>query len=479
MHYEAFLPYLLPAMRYFCQYIIAILLLFTCTPMHAQDDNLYTPVLKPADNPAEKFKQAVFLRVSASKNTVYTGEPVLVQYKLYISILTQPSPGKDPAFSGCSVVEMRPDETPVMETLNGKRYHVIIIRRVQLTPLQDGPLLLPEASVNNIIQYVTTDNTSLLKSFSMAAVSGALTLNVKPLPDTGRPAGFTGIIGSFTITARLDSNKVPANDNTHLTVVIKGAGNVGAINAPVVNWPANTEHFDGTDAQHTSQDSFPVSGDKVFTIPFIGKKQGDVTIPPVAFSYFDPNAEKYVTVYTDSLPVTFTGPLPKAEQKEIVTGDITNRKYLWIVPAIALTVAFVLIVSGQRQRRLKKALEAEKEKARLWEEVKQKAAMVKKPAFNVNAALRSLAEIEDDHAFFIKAKDVLTKALQQKFNTAATHETAILADMQLQKADAVVYENARHIYKICNLCLYSPVIEEGQRVLVHETLAVLVEELGM
>lgn len=448
-------------------------------PVFAQDDNLYTPVLKPADNPAEKLKQTIFLRLTASKTTVYTGEPVLVEYKLYLSILAQPSPGKDPAFSGCSVVEIRPPEITTIETVNGKRYHVITVRRVQLTPLQDGPLVLPQASVNNIVQYVTADNTRLLKTFSMPVVSDSLTLHVKPLPDTGRPAGFTGIVGNFTIAARLDSNKVPANDNTHLTLAIKGTGNIVAINVPAINWPANTEHFEGTDAQHITQDIFPVSGDKEFTIPFIAKKQGDMVIPPVGFSYFDPVAEKYVTVYTNSLPITITGPLPKTEQKEIVTGDITNRKYLWIVPAIALVVAFVLIISGQKQRRIKKILEDEREKAKLWEEAKQKAAIVTKPVFNVNAALQNLAEIEDDHAFFAKAKDILTKALQQKFDTPATHETAILADMQRHNADAVMYENARHIYKICNLCLYSPVVEEGQRVLVHETLAVLIGELEM
>ena len=475
------MPYLLPTMQCLARYITCcLLMLAVCTTVQAQhDDNLYTPVLKPTDNPGEKFKSEIFLRLVASKSTVYTGEPVLVQYKLYLSILAQPSPGKEPAFNGCSVIEMPPQEAPIIETVNGKRYNVVIARRVQLTPLQDGQLILPEASINNVVEYVTTDNTTQLKSYSLAATSNPVAITVKPLPEKDKPPGFSGLVGTFTISAKIDSNTIPANDNTHLTLTIKGAGNIGAVNMPAINWPANTEHFDANDTQHTSQDTFPVSGDKIFSIPFIGTKQGSMVIPPVSLSYFNPVTEKYITLYTDSLPVKVTGPLPKEQQKEIVTEDITNRKYLWIVPAIALTVAFVLIITGQKQRREKKRIVLEKEKQRLWDEMVAKAAVKKTTAVNFAAALQALAEIEDERAFFNAAKELLTKALQQKFGITAAHENGILAEMQLQNTGAVLYENARHIYKICNLCLYSPIIEEGQRVLVHETLAVLVEELGV
>lgn len=471
----------MPAMRLTGIYII-ICALLTCTGTHAQQGfGLYTPVLKPSDDPGKVLSNYLFLKTTVSKSSIFIGEPVLVQYKLYMGVLAEPSPGKEPAFSGCSVVQMPPQETPVIETVNGRKYNVINVRKVQLIPLQDGPLVIPEASINNVVEYVTSDNPNAIKEFSVPAASAPLTITVKPLPEKDKPTDFSGLVGNFTIAARVDSNTIPLNDNTHFTLVIRGSGNIGALTLPVINWPGDTEHFESGDTQHTSEDTFPVKGDKIFSIPFIGTKKGQIIIPAVYLNYFDPVAEKYVTIHTDSLPITVTGPLPKSQQKEIVTEDITNRKYLWIVPAIALTVGFVLIITGKKQKDERKKLDAEKEKQRLWEEVKQRAeeAQSRVPAINYTTALRALAELQPDQAFFNRSKELLTKALQQKFSTSSVHENVILAEMKAQNVGDVLYENARHIYKICNLCLYSPVVDEGQRVLVHETLAVMITDLGL
>jgi len=477
--YQAFSPYLPPAMHPVNRYIICCLLLLCCLHLQAQNFGPFnTPILKPTDNPATKLGSAIFYKITTSKSTLFAGEAVQVQYKLYFAVLAQPSPGKTPAFTGCSVIELASQQAPITEVVNGKTYNVIIARNVQLTPLQDGPLLLPEASVNNVIQYVTADNPGQLKEFSMAATCAPVTLTVKPLPEQNKPVDFTGLVGNFTISARVDTNTVPINDNTHFTLIIKGMGNINAINLPGINWPANTEHFDANDTQHTHTDTFPVSGDKIFSIPFLGTKQGTAVIPPVSFSYFDPAGEKYVTVQSDSIRLNFTGPLPKTQQPEIVTEDITNRKYLWIVPAIALTVGFILIITGKRQQKEKKRLAEEKEKERLWQEAIKQAETVKPPPpINFNAALQSLALVEDDRAFFNMAKEVLTKAIQQKTSAATAQEGELLHLLYQYGADAVIIEDARHIYKVCNLCLYAPVVEEGQRVLVHETLAVVVDKL--
>lgn len=479
--YQAFSPYLLPAMHPVSRYIICSLLLLFCLYPHAQSFSPFnTPVLKPTDNPAAKIGSAIFYKITASKNTLFAGEAVQVQYKLYFAVLAQPSPGKTPAFTGCSVTELASQQAPITEVVDGKTYNVIIARNVQLTPLQDGPLLLPEASVNNVIQYVTSDNPGQLKEFSMVSACAPLTLTVKPLPEQGRPADFTGLVGNFTISARVDTNTIPINDNTHFTLVIKGTGNINAINIPNINWPANTEHFDANDTQHAHTDTFPVSGDKTFSIPFLGTKQGTAVIPPVSFSYFDPLAEKYITAQSDSIRLNFIGAVPKTQQPEIVTENITNRKYLWIVPAIALTVGFILIITGKRQQKEKKRIAEEKEKERLWQEAIKNAAVIKPPPpVDFNVALQALAQVEDDRVFFGKAKDILTKAIQQKTGTATIQQGELLHILAQQNTGEVIIEDARHIYKVCNLCLYAPVVEEGQRVLVHETLAVVVNKLGL
>jgi len=469
-------------MRFCTHYISCLLLLFCCANTHAQQpggippDTYYNiPVLKEGENPADKLGADIFIRVVTSKNTVYTGEPLLVEYKLYRAITTDPSPGKEPAFNGCSVVELSPQNEPFMEVVNGKRYHIIVLRKVQLTPLQEGPLVLAEASINNIIQYSTADNPSLVKTFSLTAASKPVTVAVKDLPEKDKPADFSGLVGDFTISAKLDSNTIPAGDNSHLTITIKGTGNIGQVTMPVVNWPENTEHFESSDTQHTSQDAFPQSGDKIFDIPFIGKQQGSAVIPPVSFSYFNPVAEKYITAHSDSLRIQFTGPLPKEQQKEIVTGDITNRKYLWIVPAIALTVAFVLIISSKNQRKERKRQQAKK--VLEYEEIVQPAppAPVVK-VIHFDEALAALAEIDNDHVFFNKARELLTAALQKKLGLATTQEAELINGLQ-QSRNKAITEKIAQLYRVCNQSLYSPIIHEEQRAEVNEGLGEVIRAL--
>ena len=469
-------------MRFYTHYITCCVLLFFSIAAHAQqpgttlqDTYFSIPLLKEGENPANKLGADIFIRVVASKNPVYTGEPFLVEYKLYRAISSEPSPGKAPTFNGCSVVELNPLNEPYTEVFNGRVYHIVVLRKMQLTPLQDGPLVLGETSVNNIVQYSTMDNPSLIKTFPYVATSKPFTVDVMQLPEKDRPADFSGLVGNFIISARLDSNTIPAGDNAHLTVIIKGAGNIGEIEVPVIRWPGNIEHFEALDTQHTSQDAFPQTGDKIFDIPFIGKEEGSAVIPPVSFSYFDATAKKYITVHTDSLQVQFTGPLPKEKQKEIVTGDITNRKYLWIVPAIALTVTFILIISSKNQRRERKRQQAKK--VLEYEKIVQpQPAPVIVQAINFEEAIAALAEIDNDHVFYNKARELLTSALQKKLGTTTSHETEILNNLK-QNAEAALVDTVTQLYRVCNQSLYSPILHEEQRVEVYESLAGVVKQL--
>ena len=486
MHYEPFLPYLRYIMGVISRYTICCLLLLFCKCIYAQQpsgsllpENPYydVPVLKPGESVEDKLTASIFIKVAVSKNTVFTGEPFLAEYKLYRAINSEPSPGKEPSFSGCSVLELPPINEPYTEVLNGKRYYIVVLRKIQLTPLQDGPLVLNEASINNIVQLRTADDPSQVKNFSFIAKSQPVTVTIKPLPEKDKPADFSGLVGNFSISARLDSNTIPAGDNTHLTVTIKGTGNMASINVPAINWPANTEHFDPSDTQRTSQDAFPSRGDKIFDIPFIGTKQGVFVIPPISFSYFDPVVQKYNTVHSDSLKIQFTGPLPKEQQKEIITEDITNRKYLWIVPAIALTVTFVLIISGRNQRRERRRQQAKKQLGEQKPAVPVTPIAIPQPRIDFKMALQELAEIEDDHIFFNKSRELLTTALQKRLNTTTRHEAEILEELQLKDPGSALFEPSGNIYRICNQCLYTPIINQEERTAVYEGLTIIIVQL--
>ncbi len=300
------------------------------------------------------LKQKMFVKVFTSKDKIFVGEPIMATYKFYVAnnIDDRPTVTRQPEFTGCSVKELSFNQGPEYESINNQSYAVYTIRKVQLTPLEDGSFSLGKAYVNNAVEIFNPDDVMVTKKFDITESNNDVTVAVSNLPEKNKPENFYGIIGTFNITAAAAKNKIPVGENGHLLITIKGAGNFDAIIQPEIVWPHNIAHFDGKDSQHVNQDNFPISGDRVFDIPFIGRDEGSIAIPPVKFSYFNTALKKYETVATDSINVTFTKALSHNDEfNEVVNYDITNRKYLWIVAGIACVVALVGFSSYKRNKK--------------------------------------------------------------------------------------------------------------------------------
>ncbi len=204
----------------------------------APDDDTYlsNTVLRPGESAQDKIRSQIFIKTSVSKKNCFVGEPVLVMYQLYTALYCQPKVVKQPSFSGCSLVEMTTDEPEYMEKENGKMYRVLLVRKVQLTPLQEGELIIPPAVVNNEVGFTSMENPYRLKSYSAAVTSRTDSIHVKALP-ANKPADYSGIAGKFTIAAKADSNTIPQGENNLLKITISGDGNINAIALPILHWP--------------------------------------------------------------------------------------------------------------------------------------------------------------------------------------------------------------------------------------------------
>jgi len=459
----------------FCTALLFSLPVFAQRQVLQLDDPYFSmPVVKQGENVLKKFNNLIFLRAVPNKSSVYSGEALLVEYKLYRAINSDPTPGRQPAFNGCGVIELNPAVDIANETIDGKLYHVILLRRVQLTPLRDGPLLLDSASVNNVVQFITAENPSLVQTVGLEAISKPITINVKPLPEKDKPLNFTGVVGNFTMGIKADSNIVPLGENSHLTITVSGTGDIASISAPDIQWPANVEHFEPSATQHLVHDDYPSGGVKTFEIPFVGSRQGITIIPPIYLTFFNPQTQKYDSVHTDSLTIHFSKAKPETLH-EIISEDITNRKYLWIVPAIALIVAFILIITGKTQRKEKTRQKqaAEPEKTPL--------SLVLPPAekTHFNKEVVALAAIENDHAFYNSAKELLTQALRQKLDSFAFYEADILQELQEKSHSKLLVETVQRIYNMCNQNLYSPLVNVEQRATLQEALTEVIKQLEL
>lgn len=449
--------------------LILFALLFIVVHIHAQQPpsqlpslldgtTIQMPVLNEKEDPNEFIHKNIFVKVWASKTTAYAGEPILVTYKLYTSLNSQARVSKQPAFSGCSVMELSADNEPHEATINGKLFHVFVIRRVQVIPLEEGTLQLGQAFVDNVVQLMNAEGNNI-QNFSFTLSNDPLKIEVKPLPTAGKPANFSGLVGKYFIAASIDNSKIPAGEDATLKVTIKGSGNIAGLHVPAIHWPLGTEHFEGSDTQRIDLDNFPVTGYKIFEIPFIGDREGNIVFEPISFSYFDPSLQLYKTISTGSIPVVVTKAVSRKElMKDVITEDITNRKYLWIVGAIAAAVLITWFVSSRAKphQKFKPHPTQEKQQPIAAEEKKDDASFV-------FAELNELGTISTMPEFFSSTRFFLIKALQTKLNVADVTEHDLIIVMKQQNAYIEIAITCENIFETCNRNLYSPLTEENIR----------------
>jgi hypothetical protein len=273
-------------------------------------------VLKKGENVAEKVSRNMQLRLQTDKTSCYVGEPVVAAYKLYTRLKSESRLSKNPSFNGFSVIDLQqPDASGYSrETLNGKEYNVYTIRKAQLYPLQSGPIELETATLDNVIQFIKEDESRSGDIFgispdamipqSVSLSSKPVTIDVKPLPEEGKPASFAGAVGHFSVEWMLEKNSFSTDETGTLAVKVSGEGNLQLVTTPDINWPAGIEPFEPKLKESLVNTTVPVSGSKVFHFSFAAQEEGSYTLPALEFSYFDPHAGMYKRSAT--APLTFT-----------------------------------------------------------------------------------------------------------------------------------------------------------------------------
>lgn len=358
-------------------------------------------VLKPGEDPLKKIRNSMFVKAIASKKKVYVGEPVLVSYKLYTSLRSNSRVVKQPSFSGCSVSEMTTSEVQAdIETVNGKKYRTFLFRKVQLFPLQPGVVTIGQASVDNTIEFVTS-SADLKKLYydneqgqvhNITLSTEPYNIEVIPLPAAAR----TAAVGDFQVFTKLKHDTIAANETNSLLVTISGRGNFKSVSEPEISWPEGIYHFDATETDEVDKLSFPVSGKRVYEIPFEASATGRIDIAPVRFSFFDPDKGKYQTVHSSPLQLTVTpaikANLAGALKKDEEASDIQFLYY--ILPLVFLMGGIVIWKNRSRSQPVPVVSEPQDEPA---EEI----------ATGRNAgSLDDLLLVQDDSTFYHKAAEM-------------------------------------------------------------------------
>jgi hypothetical protein len=140
-----------------------------------------------------------------------------------------------------------------------------------------------------------------------AAVSSPeIPLEVRPLPDKGKPESFGGAIGKFGMIATVDPNAAKTGEPLTLKTKVSGEGNFGRVGAPMVKASESDWKLYPATSSFAENDDLGLEGVKSFEQLIIPQKP-TTQLPPIEFSYFDPYDEKYVVLKPDEIPIDIVG----------------------------------------------------------------------------------------------------------------------------------------------------------------------------
>lgn len=260
-------------------------------------------------------KDDLMLRLTLSRRNVYKGEPIRATLKLYSRVNVVGSEGaKMPTFNGFWSQELETEQGPFRETVGGKVYEAYNIAEYLLYPQQNGTLRIEPSELTVVVQVVLQSNRGFdpffgggheIYNLRRKLVTPEVTVSVKDFP-AGAPASFTGAVGRYTMEAKLSTDRLEANSAATATVKISGTGNLNFLQAPKLELPTSFELYDVKSDESLRTNGSGNTGYRRFEYPFIARAEGDYTIPPIEFTYFNPETEKYVTLSSQAFPIAIT-----------------------------------------------------------------------------------------------------------------------------------------------------------------------------
>lgn len=251
----------------------------------------------------------LFMTATASRTNVYEQEAILVTYKLYTLVNITSLDGKLPTLDGFQIqeIDLPRNKEFGLETYNGRNYHSVVWSQYVLFPQKTGKLTIPSVTYEGtVVQPNRTidpidaffNGASGMIELKKKITTPTLTINVQPLP--AKPAGFTGAVGTFSISSSLTPQQVKTNDAVTMKITINGTGNMKLIGTPEVGFPKDFETYDPKVTDNFSKSSSGLTGTKTFEYLAVPRHAGTYTIPATQFTFFDTQTHTYKTIETQA-----------------------------------------------------------------------------------------------------------------------------------------------------------------------------------
>ena len=293
-------------------------------------------VQKPKDgNNADYIaSENLHLVAEVSKTNPYLNEAITVIYKLYINPRIQISNLREidnPKYSDFWSQLIKIGKLSIERgQYKGEPYNYVVCGKTVLYPQKTGKLEIEPLTLSISVDVPTNKRDIFGGRFydkvDKTVAAGSRTINVKPLPEQGKPANFTGAVGSFDFEVTPNRTELDATESLETKITVSGNGNLKLFDVPKLTVPNGLEQYEPEHNEHVRTNLSGMSGNISDSYTLVPQFKGTYPIPSISFSYFDLKTESYKTITSEEIVINVkNGP----DSGSIITNSEssgTNKK---------------------------------------------------------------------------------------------------------------------------------------------------------
>jgi hypothetical protein len=275
--------------------------------------NVTKAIDKPRDpnDPDIVVADNIHLVAEVSNANPFLNEAITVVYKLYVSPNTGVSNWREidsPRYNDFWSQNIDIKGLKILNgTYKGEDYRYVVLRKTVLYPQKSGKLEIEPLSLDITVDVPTNRRNifgeRLMTQAHKTISAGSRTINVKVLPEKGRPANFTGAVGDFDFKVTTSKRELNALESLQANVEVSGRGNLKLFELPKLSVPSSLEVYEPENADNISTGIDGMQGKRGESYTIVPQFKGKYPMPSISFSYFDLETESYKTITSNEVVI--------------------------------------------------------------------------------------------------------------------------------------------------------------------------------
>lgn len=246
-----------------------------------------------------------------SKGNPYLNEAITIVYKLYVSPDIGVSNFREintPKYNDFWSQNINLQDTKIQNgQFKGRDYRYLVIKKTVLYPQKTGELELEPLSLDITVEVPTNRRDffggRMMSQVQKTVSAGSKTLQVKALPEQGKPENFSGAVGNFDFKLITSKTELNATESLQARVEVTGNGNLKLFQLPKLTLPSALEVYEPEHSENVRTTLDGMQGGIADSYTIVPQFKGKYPIPNVDFSYFDPKSETYKTVSSGQMVI--------------------------------------------------------------------------------------------------------------------------------------------------------------------------------